>query len=165
MPLRPSTRALLARSLAGALVLVACRDPAGPDVSRSGDLCPVTPSSIAGFFGCVEITGQLLDAEGRPVGSPEIRMLRAGRDQFQDRQVLHTDSSGRFRVRFLAGPLPDLPDATVRVTLPVKVFYTRASPMHLSYHEPYDSLALNATFVRSSERPYRYEVSLRQSAR
>lgn len=155
------SRALLAAAVTFAS-LASCHDAAGPDVTREGDPCPAHVSSLSGFFGCVDVVGRVVDASGKAVVPPDVQLLRPDHTQFEERVSMVLDEDGNFRARFVVGPLPSEGSERERLTLPVRLYYTRAQPPISSYAEPYDSLALDATFVSPFATPYRYHVTLRR---
>ena len=148
-------------ALALSVTLVSCRDDSATDPTRAGGRCPVTPSSLSGFFGCVDVTGVVLDSTGAPAQFIEVDFVAASNATFPRLDSMVTAPSGRFRARFVVGPLPGLEESNA-VSLDGWVRYRIPDP--LSSYRPsgvVDSVEARLEFVRSSAMPRRYEMTLR----
>lgn len=160
-PSFPFPRIGVALAFVGGVTLLSCRDTSAPDPTRSGGRCPVTAAALSGFFGCVDVTGVILDAAGEPARFPEVEFVASSHATYPQLDSMVVASNGRFRARFVVGPLPGFEESDV---VALDGWLRFRIPDLLSSYRPsgvVDSVAARLEFVRSSAMPRRYEMTLR----
>jgi hypothetical protein len=148
-------------ALALGMTLVSCRDASAPDPTLVGGRCPVTAAALSGFFGCVDVTGVILDSLGAPAHFPEVEFVASSHATFPQLDSMVVAPTGRFRARFVVGPLPGFEESG-SVSLDGWLRYR--IPDLLSSYRPsgvVDSVEARLEFVRASAMPRRYEMTLR----
>ena len=143
------------------VTLASCADSSATDPTRTGGRCPVSAAALSGFFGCVDVTGVVLDSTGAPGRFIEVDFVASSHGTFPRLDSMVTAPSGRFRARFVVGPLPGLEESSA-VSLDGWVRYRIPDPLS-SYHPSgvVDSVEARLEFVRSTAMPRRYEMTLR----